>query len=1188
MPKKITDIPINTHGGLPSARCAEAPSGDEQPGAGPTLRQQAEDRSRDNAPCPADPALTMSPEESGRMTHELQVHQIELEMQNEELRTAHEQLDSALARYRDLFDHAPAGYVMVNQAGLLQEVNFAAANLLGVPRNLLAGQPLASFIHTDDQDIYYLHRNQLLDGKAPVTCKLRMVRHDGAVFWAQVDSTITRDSNAQPACRIILSDITAQQRAAALLHYQADLLDKVSDAVIATDEKFHITSWNAAAEKIYGWSAGEVIGKDLVELLHAEFIGIDKPQFEEQLMTLGRVSAEVIHKDRHGHLRYMHANVALLKNDHGGVTGTLGVLRDITERHQAEEVLRESVLRFRMALRNSPVSVAFQDRNLVYQWAYNQQTQLLDEVIGKTDADLYSAGDLALLHAAKLRVLESGTEESQRLWLTRDGRRLFLSFYLEPVRDAAGQITGIGITTVNLTEQQQAEEELRAAHKAALNIMQDAIAARQQAEQASAALRESEATQRARRRELETLMDAIPSAVFIAHDAACQRITGNPAALDLLRMPTGSNFSKSADDPIPAYEVWSDGRLLEAHELPMQRAAATGEAVHGEESEIVFPDGTKRQIIGSALPLFDDSGAVRGCIGAFMDLTAYKQGQEELRRLNRTLLALNDSNRAQLQAQSETELLEDVCRIITATCGHAMVWIGFAENDRAKTVRPVACAGFDEGYLDTLHISWDDTERGRGPTGTAIRTGQPNQCTHILTAPRFIPWRDEALKRGFASSLALPLMENGKAFGAVTIYSRQAAGFSSDEKNLLGDLVGDLALGITTLRLREAQRQAEVALLESEARFRSTFHNAATPMAVKHTDGRILEVNQAYCEMLGYSEEELLAFTLEDLVHPDDRHAIAHEALRELMERGLSAFRSEKRYLHKRGHPVWCDTSVSLVRNPDGSVAYMIAQAHDITARKQAEAEIRLLNRQLETRVSERTAELYETVSVLETEILNRHRLEREILEISEREQSRLGQDLHDGLGQELSGIAMLSDVLAKQLQAQSHPSSMVADKIATHVRQSIDSTRRLAKGHYPIELDRYGLLLALKDLADQTRHRTGIHCELRQCGPEPSLEKSAEIHIYRIVQECIGNAVKHGHPRNIIIESLAADSSHTFTITDDGSGGAPHAGSVGMGIHLMDYRARLIGATITRDQPEQGGYRVTCSLAISKTPQEP
>ena len=258
----------------------------------------------------------------------------------------------------------------------------------------------------------------------------------------------------------------------------------------------------------------------------------------------------------------------------------------------------------------------------------------------------------------------------------------------------------------------------------------------------------------------------------------------------------------------------------------------------------------------------------------------------------------------------------------------------------------------------------------------------------------------------------------------------------------------------------------------------------------------------------------------------------------------------------------------------------MIAHV-DITEQKRIEDQIRTLNHELESRVIARTAKLRAAVEALQAEIDKRKLLEREILEISEREQSRFGQDLHDGLGQELAGIALITNVLAEKLQAESHPFAKSASNITTYIRDSIESTRRLAKGLYPIELDRYGLPLALEDLANQTRLRFDIHCELRQTGDAPKLDESAQIHIYRIVQESIGNAIKHGKAEHIIIESAAGDGVHTFSITDDGIGFQKPADKHGMGLHLMEYRARVIGAEIAVEKPEQGGCRITCWLPV-------
>ncbi|MDO8302298.1 MAG: GAF domain-containing protein, partial [Sedimentisphaerales bacterium] len=147
---------------------------------------------------------------------------------------------------------------------------------------------------------------------------------------------------------------------------------------------------------------------------------------------------------------------------------------------------------------------------------------------------------------------------------------------------------------------------------------------------------------------------------------------------------------------------------------------------------------------------------------------AAKGDIKELHKLNRTLLALSKSSQAMIRWQEDEQAyLDTICKIIVEDCGHQMVWIGYTEDDEAKTVRPVAYSGFEEGYIETLKITWADTEHGRGPTGTAIRTGKVSVCKNMLTDPKFAPWRKEAKKRGYASSIVFPLKDVYKTFGSL-------------------------------------------------------------------------------------------------------------------------------------------------------------------------------------------------------------------------------------------------------------------------------------------------------------------------------------------------------------------------------------------------------------------------------------
>jgi PAS domain S-box-containing protein len=199
--------------------------------------------------------------------------------------------------------------------------------------------------------------------------------------------------------------------------------------------------------------------------------------------------------------------------------------------------------------------------------------------------------------------------------------------------------------------------------------------------------------------------------------------------------------------------------------------------------------------------------------GVVIDVSERKKREAELARLNRMYKALSDSNQAMMNAEDETKFMEELCKIIKEDCGYPTVTISYAENDESKTIHPIAYIGVDKVFLENLKISWGENKYGTGATGRAIRTGNFIVCGNIITDPSYETWRKEILESGYASTIALPLMENNKAFGAITIFSKEADGFSKDDISLLVELSNNLAYGTTLLRAR-IQRDKDRAKLE--------------------------------------------------------------------------------------------------------------------------------------------------------------------------------------------------------------------------------------------------------------------------------------------------------------------------------------------------------------------------------------
>jgi PAS domain S-box-containing protein len=308
----------------------------------------------------------------------------------------------------------------------------------------------------------------------------------------------------------------------------------------------------------------------------------------------------------------------------------------------------------------------------------------------------------------------------------------------------------------------------------------------------------------------------------------------------------------------------------------------------------------------------------------------------------------------------------------------------------------------------------------------------------------------------------------------------------------------------------------------------------------KTLEGYITSWNRGAETIFGYQRDEAVGKHI-TLIIPEDRKA-EEETILDRIRRGESVEHFETVRRRKDGALVDISVTISPIREAGGQIIGASKVARTISERK---------------------------------------RLQSEILAISEREQRRIGNDLHDGLCQELAGIELMCQVLEQKLAARSKSDSAQAGEIARHIRGAISHTRKLARGLSPVELQINGFMSALHELAANVQERFGVECRL-EC-PETVLIRNNAVatHLFRIAQEAINNALKHGKARRVVLALKPVDGKFKMTVTDDGLGfkvGVPHG--AGMGLQIMKYRAAMAEAVLEVASRPGAGTTVTCVFA--------
>jgi PAS domain S-box-containing protein len=692
-----------------------------------------------------------------------------------------------------------------------------------------------------------------------------------------------------------IAEMTAELNRANERRFRALFENSLTAIYIIQDGR--ITEVNPAMARMLGYEPDEAVGMDPLAFVRPddrESVAQKMSQRASGEMELIQYEFRALRKD--GGTVYVEAMAKAV--DLLGRPAVIGNAVDVTSRKRAEEQLR--LTQFSLDHASDPVFWLDSQGRIVY--ANEAACQTLghsrEELQSLTIPDIDPNMSVETWRPVWEKIKTEGWATFESCHRTKDGR-------VYPVEVTSNYVEYGGKEYLfafarDITERKKAEESIR--------------------------------EKVARLREAEEIAHFGSSSLDLATDTTIwsdelSRIVGRDPNL-----PPPNRAERAA---VYSPESWA--RLGEA----ASRALQTGEP-YDLELEVVRPDGTRRQTHARGAAARDESGRVVRLYGTLQDITERKQAEENLEAFNRTLRTIIACNQALAKATGEEELLKAICTNLVEIGGYRAAWVGYAEDDESKTVRPIVYAGLGEENFRKSRVSWADVEEGRGPVGFAIRTGRPAMVKNLPETPSYVPWRDGQSGGGPGSAMAIPLATGSKIFGTLCVYTASASAFSVDGVKLLEQFAADLSFGIETLRTRkraEETQRDKVALQEQLGGIVTSVPGAIYSFSMRpdgtsafpYASPRFRDIHGVEPEMVKDDSAPALR-----LVHPDDLPGL-EASLADVYEHH-APWSHEFRVNHPEKGVIWVAGNSLPVQQRDGEQLWH-GYLSDITERKRLESQ---------------------------------------------------------------------------------------------------------------------------------------------------------------------------------------------------------------------------------------------------------
>jgi PAS domain S-box-containing protein len=1083
-----------------------------------------------------------------KLIKELQIHQVELELQNEELRHAHLELEAERNKFSDLYEYAPVGYITIDDQSIIREANHTAASLLAIERKKLSGKQFASFIFKDDQDVFYSHRKKLAKVGSKQSYELRLLKKDGEFFWASLKSVMVKDSDDVLLHRIAVSDITERKRAVNEMyefekHSQAlfNSIDEgfcIVEVIFDKNEKpvdYQYLETNSSFEKQSGIKDAK--GKRMRE--------IDPEHEEFWFETYGKIAltGKPVRFENYTEQLNKWFEVYAFRFGKPENRQVASLINDITERKQAVEKLQESESRISAILENTKDAIVYFDRNghLV---KFNEiYAKILKDIfginvkVGMLVIDYLPQNQQKYWKKLSKLALSGKYFTEEKLLDLGNGVLKYYELSFNPIF-LKGKITGFSEFIRDITERKRNEENMMK-YQSVVSSTTDGIA----------------------------LLDKEYRYIII-----------NDAYMRF----SGINREKFIGMTVANY-LGED--LFQRHIKPKLDSCLQGENVNYQEW-FDYPVLGRRFVDVTYFPYRDAHNHIVGVVSNTRDITERKRIENELLESEEKYRHLFKNSevgmfRTRLDGSEIIEVNEKFLNILNYirddVLGKPTVNMWVNKHDYEKVARMLIVEGHvtdfecnlfnKQGEVRTCVTSLrlyqnigilegsirDITERKRAQEAlkkseVEFRTVWENSASGMRISDEngivlrvndsfckmFEKTRKELEGKPLASIYAKEeaehvMLTHNERFRSRTIQTHfernlkiwNGKNIWVQAANSFLDLKEENLLLLSVFTDITEHKKAEEELRESEERYKELFERESDAIMVFDSETKRFEdVNNAALQLYGYNREEILRLTAVDIsAEPEETVAMMNK----IIKNNVKSIKKIERYNKKKDgtvFPVEISPGIFFI----GGSRKVFSVVRDISERKKYETELKRSRRQFR---------------------LLSHRHQQKL----EEERKRISRQVHDGLGQDLTALKIDIAHLKEQLTDNKMQIKNKLTYMLKRINSMIQIVKQISTDLRPGILDQLGLAAAIEWYTEDFQNRAGVKCQVNIKPSEIVLKETVATELYRILQEVLTNTARHSQAKNVNINLSMDSKSLRFTIRDNG---------IGFNLNQLDYHRSL------------------------------